>query len=301
MRRKSRNLLSHYYSKMLILSGAVQRAKAKALRGDHILSLYFHNPSKKEFEFVVEWLKKEAFHFISVNDLDKIIEGEAPFPKGAVLITVDDGWASNIDNMVAVANREKIPITIFLTTAAVETGNYWFSYAKQATRMGLGYPSSRNLKKWPNNDKADIIRQIREKIELPREAMTIDDVKKIASSPYITIGAHTVNHPVLPNCTDEEASYEVKQSKEIIESWIGKKVETFAYPNGDFGEREANICKEAGYKLVFANNPGFITQENLHERYKIPRIAFLEGASNEENICRIVGAWHPYSKRIFGL
>src|SRR5690554_5813354 len=121
MKRKFRNLLSHFYANFLIWTGTANRAKKRALRGDYILSIYFHNPSKREFEFVVDWLKKEGFYFISIEDLKRIIEEDVPFPRGAVLITVDDGWASNFENILPIADKEEVPITIFVATEAIES------------------------------------------------------------------------------------------------------------------------------------------------------------------------------------
>ena len=112
MKRRFRNFSAKWYSKLLILSGAVARAKSKALKGEYILSIYFHNPSQKEFKFVVTWLREEGFHFLSVADLINIIEGTLTFPKGAVLLTVDDGWASNVENMVSIADQLEVPLTI---------------------------------------------------------------------------------------------------------------------------------------------------------------------------------------------
>src|SRR5690606_23592511 len=126
-------------------------------------------------------------------------------------------------------------------------------------------------------EKLTIIKKIKEKVELPRETMTVSEVQKIAASPFVTIGGHTVNHPILPNCSDNEAEFEIAYGREVIEGWLGEEVQAFAYPNGSFGERELKTCEKAGYKMAFANNPGFITRDNLKDRYRIPRTGFLEG------------------------
>ncbi len=55
-----------------------------------------------------------------------------PFPKGAVCLTVDDGWQSNVHNVVEVANRHEVPVTIFVSTTSAEEGTYWWSYVQQA-------------------------------------------------------------------------------------------------------------------------------------------------------------------------
>ena len=82
-----------------------------------------------------------------MDDFEKIVSGTIPFPKGSVFITVDDGWASNLENMVCIAQQEEVPITIFVSTEAIETGNYWFNYANKATKLALGFPSKELNKK----------------------------------------------------------------------------------------------------------------------------------------------------------
>ena len=132
-------------------------------------------------------------------------------------------------------------------------------------------------------------------VQRPKSIQTIEP----DTSPFITIGGHTVNHPILPNCKDQEARFEIVHCKEVIEGWLGAEIDAFAYPNGSFGEREVEFCRDAGYKIAFANNPGFITQQNLKDKYRIPRVGFLEGASNAENICRMMGVWNRYTYKIF--
>src|SRR5688500_2567300 len=132
MEKSFRNLLGYLVANTFILAGFVRYATKRALNTKCILSLYFHKPSKTEFEFCIRWLKKKGFGFLSPHDIERIIKEEIPFPKGAVLLTVDDGWQSNIANVVEVANRYEVPVTIFVATTPAEEGVYWWSYVQQA-------------------------------------------------------------------------------------------------------------------------------------------------------------------------
>ena len=101
-------LLSEYY----IFSGKVKRINSRAASGEFILSVYFHDPSKKLFESCVTWFKNHGYSFISTDDLVAIASGNLPFPSLAVLFTVDDGWKDNKANIAAIANKHKVPVTI---------------------------------------------------------------------------------------------------------------------------------------------------------------------------------------------
>jgi peptidoglycan/xylan/chitin deacetylase (PgdA/CDA1 family) len=287
-----RNLISKGIARLLISSGRVDRAVKRALKGEYILSIYFHHPEKEEFEQIVKWLKDRGFRFLSLADMIAINRREIPFPKGGVVLTVDDGWESNELNIVEVAEKYELPIAVFMATEAISLGNYWFTYAGKADQLKLNFPSKRKLKKMTNQDRLKVVNAIRRGMTLNREAMTIEQVKRIAKSPYVTIGAHTHTHPILTECSDEEVEYEIQKSKNDLEEWLGIKVTTFAYPNGDFGKREVEALKKYDYQLAFTTQKRYLTPAYIGKSFAMPRFGFLEGASLEENICRVVGLWN---------
>src|SRR6187402_3501838 len=133
-----RNIAAFLLSKFYILSGKVNRVKKKAGRGEFILSVYFHDPDKRLFESCVKWFLKKGYNFISTDELTAIAAGKQAFPAAGVVFTVDDGWRNNKENIAAVANRYKIPVTIFASTKPIATGEaYWWSYIAKAKREGL--------------------------------------------------------------------------------------------------------------------------------------------------------------------
>lgn len=265
--------------------------------GDYILSLCFHAPSKLFFESSVNWLTKNGFHFISVHELEKIGREELPFPKKAVVITIDDGWQSNLDNIVPVAAKNKIPVTIFVSTDVVEKGNgYWWSYITEARKRGLSHNSVEFFKTLDNEDRLKIIEETKSKIDLKREALTIEQIKEISKNKLVSIGSHSVTHPILPKCSDEKSAFEIAQSKKTIESWTGDQVFHFAYPNGDYTPREVAYLKASGYTIAFSTEQHYLTRDKLKEPFRLPRLLMLETASFEENICRMMGVWIKKSK-----
>lgn len=297
MRLNLRNIISFFLARVFIAFGLVRQANKKVLNGNCILSIYFHNPDQKLFVKCIKWLQKKGFSFIDIESLKRVIKGEIPFPKGAVIITVDDGWGNNKNNIAAVAYEYQIPVAIFITTQPVEDRTaYWWSYIKAAKQKGITYYSVEDLKKINNDDRLSIVTSLQKKLEpLPKEAMTIEEVQEIAKSPYITIGSHTVSHPILPKCSDEKALAEISESKNKIESWIQKTVDSFAFPNGSFSQREVQMLKQNGFLLSFTTQPKYLTQASLIEMYRLPRFEVLENVSFAENICRMSGVWFQRS------
>lgn len=100
--------------------------------------------------------------------------------------------------------------------------------------------------------------------------MTVNEVRKITSDGLVTIGAHTVTHPVLP-CLDAKAcNREIIESKLACEDLIGAPVATFAYPYGAFDARARETVKTAGFTIACSiqHGPVMITSDVL----ALPRI-----------------------------
>lgn len=283
-----------FVASVLIILGFVKKAKRKALNGEIILSLYYHAPSKELFEFCVTWLKKNNFHFIDQQDILAIAQGEKPFPKGGVVITVDDGWQSNKESVVAIANKYQVPVTIFVSTEPIQNGNYWWPYVNEAINRNLTQHNVEGLKKIPNTEREMVLTDIKQQVILPRQAMTVDEIIEISKSEWVTIGGHTVTHPILPNCDDAQAHFEIKESKVVIERWISKEIKTFAYPNGDYSEREIRILKGTGFELAYTTLPLLFNEDCLKDRYTLPRYAIIENISKAEAICRMFGVWQRF-------
>jgi len=72
----------------------------------------------------------------------------------------------------------------------------------------------------------------------------------------ITIGSHTKSHPMLKYLPEKKIRDEVRDSKEILERNLGRKVKFIAYPGGSYDERVKSIVKESGYAAACGTNPG---------------------------------------------
>lgn len=272
------------FSCLLIALGLVSRAKKRALRGDFILSIYFHNPSKKEFERCVKWLMKNKFKFLNDTDLDEIANQKVSFPKGAVFLSVDDGWQSNEENIVEVAKKYNIPVTIFVSTEPVEKGVYWWSYISGA--------KVQHLKEIPNEERLLLVNERKKEVSVDREAFSVDQLKRVAEVKQITIGGHTHTHPILPNCSDETVYKELRVSKEKLEKWINKEVTTFAYPNGDYGIREKEILEQLNYKYGFSNKPQYLTKDHFKTLMISQGLDFLK----VPHLLKICVGWWGYGR-----
>lgn len=91
--------------------------------------------------------------------------------------------------------------------------------------------------------------------------MSWSDIARMAKSPVVTFGSHTVNHRNLAQLSADEVRFELSESKARIESVTGKACDHFCCPWGrpvrDFKpDRDPAIALEAGYKSFLTTARG---------------------------------------------
>lgn len=299
-----RDVLAYFISIGLRATGKVHRAKRQAFVKGNITVLYFHNPSKELFEGCVKWLRRNGYTFISSKNMLDILNGEKTPVPGSVWLTFDDGWKGNVKGVIPIAIKYDVPVTIFISTDPIEnSGVFWWSY--------FG-PCGDKLPETFRNDthqlwkmKESERRRVIDKLEVdcagkvPRQAMTIDDVKTLAKISQVDIGSHTIHHAFTPNCTTEELEAEIRDSKETLEKWTGKDVFTFSYPNGDFNGKEKETLEKFGIRLAATTVHEHATPAS--NPFYIPRISVgINSGTLSEAICHMVGIWGPAVKKLKG-
>ena len=58
-------------------------------------------------------------------------------PEKIAIITIDDGWRMNL-KLLNIIEKLNVYVTLFVTTSAIEQGNFWFEYVeKYSKRNGI--------------------------------------------------------------------------------------------------------------------------------------------------------------------
>ena len=76
--------------------------------------------STTQFQQHIDWLKKNGFHFINVDQLIQAHQGKYSLPKKPVLLTVDDGYASFYKNAYPIVKANKIPVVLAVVGSWLE-------------------------------------------------------------------------------------------------------------------------------------------------------------------------------------
>ena len=189
---------------------------------------------------------------------------------GTLVITLDDGYAANFALRDVFARHSVVP-TIFVCTGIVGTNRgFWFRHVGDD-----GFD--------PNE-------------ELPvREALSDDEVRELAA--VADIQAHTVTHPILPRCTQEESEAEIAGSKRDLEERYGLDVYALAYPIGEYTHREAKLARDAGYSCALA--VGGRMNRSSADPFALGRITIDDHDGVDELVVKASGLW-PWLERVSG-
>jgi peptidoglycan/xylan/chitin deacetylase (PgdA/CDA1 family) len=81
----------------------------------------------------------------------------------------------------------------------------------------------------------------------------------------MTIGAHTVTHPVLASVSPARQREEISRSLARLEEELGDAPRLFSYPVGwrsSFTEATKSLVRESGVSLAFSNYGGYPSPAN---------------------------------------
>ena len=130
-------------------------------------------------------------------------------------------------------------------------------------------------------------------------AIRWEQLARMAEDSLVTIGSHTVSHPVLCKMSEEAATAEMRASKQILEKRLGRPVLHFAYPFGGrvhAGAREFRLATECGFVSAVTTRLGNIFPES--DRAALPRIFGDTNADIELAMTGVISAFQQRGRRV---
>jgi peptidoglycan/xylan/chitin deacetylase (PgdA/CDA1 family) len=229
---------------------------------------------------------------LSLADWREIAAGARPVPPRAVMLTFDDGYRTLLTHALPVLERYRVPAAIFACTGPIERGTrFWFD----AVAERCGEAAADEAKSLPY----DRWLALAAKHEMPAAAddphapLTVEELRRLAAHELVTIGAHTVRHPILARAGREVQRDEIARSRRMLEDWLGRPVNAFAYPNGrpaiDFTDDTIDALEAAGMECAFSMEPGFA--EPSAAAYRQRRLLMLDSVSAPELAHRLSVSW----------
>jgi peptidoglycan/xylan/chitin deacetylase (PgdA/CDA1 family) len=101
------------------------------------------------------------------------------------------------------------------------------------------------------------------------DPMTWDELGSLDPG-LITVGSHSLTHPVLTTLTRAEAAVEIHESRRWLGTKLGRPVEYFCYPDGAYDDSIVEMVK-CGYRAAVTSIAGFVrASDDLHRLQRIP-------------------------------
>lgn len=183
----------------------------------------------------IRWLGKTPITFSDYLAFARGDRAARLWPRRPLVLTFDDGYADNHEHMLPLMRRYGYRGVLFLLGDFSQTHNFWDG------PEGIAHGA----------------------------LMTLNQAKDFVSEGW-EIGAHTISHPKLSALNAADVIHEIKSSKYLLESQLGLKVETFAYPYGDLSAEVKQITAQLGFEMAVATDTGGLRWED--DLYQIFRV-----------------------------
>jgi peptidoglycan/xylan/chitin deacetylase (PgdA/CDA1 family) len=251
-------------------------------------------------------------------------------------VTFDDGYRDTQQFAYPILKKFEVPFAVYVATSfADRVGEMWWlaleAVIARNTLVGLHmdgedrwfdcasveqkYEAFTYIYWWLRKRETDeevrqIVRDLAARNKVPianfcdELCMTWPEIAELASDPLVTIGAHTVNHPILAKVSEQSVRNELENSRAIIGAALGKLPEHLAYPVGDptsAAQREFQIAADLGFKTAVTTRPGVLFEEHRDHLLALPRVS-LNGEFQRARYASVLvsgaatGLWNGFRK-----
>ena len=254
------------------------------------------------FDAICGWLRA-WFNVIPLTDAVQRLK-LGSLPARALAISFDDGYADNQLVALPILQRHCLPATCFVTTGFLDGGCMWndrvIEAVRRTTRLSVDVPEgatgagfamslasvvqrraavSALLNRIKYLDAAErqraVDRVVRDcDVVLPGDLMlSTHQLRAWSSAPGMSVGAHTVRHPILKSLGAEAARAEIRDGSRQLADLVQQPIQVFAYPNGkpgfDFTARDVALVKEQGFVGAVSTAWGAASAQS--DPFQLPR------------------------------
>jgi peptidoglycan/xylan/chitin deacetylase (PgdA/CDA1 family) len=237
--------------------------------------------SPGEFERQMTYLAA-ARRVLSLEELLAVRRGRMELPRGAVLVTFDDGYRDFAEHAWPVLERLGVPVTLFVPTALPDTPGaaFWWdhlhaalarsprqSVASPVGRLPLRDAGQRDhahrvlcdwLKRASHGDAMAAFDGLATELGVPGVPSPVlgwRELRELAEA-GVALAPHTRTHPLLDRLPIEAAREEVLGSITDLRREVGTAPPVFAFPAGGHTDELASWLPEAGVEVAFTTKRG---------------------------------------------
>lgn len=182
-------------------------------------------------------LMAKGYTSVSMLQLADYFDGMVNLPAKPVVITFDDGYGDQLQAYEMLRSRN-MKATFYLITGGPGS-QYCIGITRTNTSCGDDY-------------------------------LNLEQVKMLAKSGLIEIGAHTTNHADLASLSPNEQTSEMLENKKYLEKELNTKITTLAYPYGSFDSSVAQLAQQVGFRTAVTTIGGYLQSSN--NRFTLLRV-----------------------------
>jgi peptidoglycan/xylan/chitin deacetylase (PgdA/CDA1 family) len=219
-------------------------------------------------------------------------------------VTFDDGHADNAIVARPLLEAAGLPATMFVTAGCLGARGFWwndlaalvfgarsqvpFTIAFDGTTVTADLTDGdqrvktyralhRRLRARPPARVGAALEELRHAFgDVPLDdtdrIMTTEEVRELARSSVVTVGAHTMSHPLLASLNADDQAREMTESRRLLEDITGRPVREFAYPFGTpdaFDESSVQTAASAGFDIACTTIPALVRRGT--DPFRLPR------------------------------
>jgi peptidoglycan/xylan/chitin deacetylase (PgdA/CDA1 family) len=262
--------------------------------------LLYHGTPRRDaaaLERQLRWVKRR----FSIVPLRSIVAAAA---NGGTLsrkvaITFDDGLRSNVDVAYPILHKLAIPATFFICPGLVDRASWLWTHEARSRLARLDDGARRELAaEWLAPHEIDAFVEWMKTLELAARRRVEARLREATASfaptaaeheefdlagwealrrldpAIVTIGSHTLTHPILPGTPPADVEAEVRDSRRLLERGLQRPVEFFAYPNGNH-DTGAEVAVRKHYRAAVTVAHGWVRRGA--DAHCLPRLSAPRG------------------------
>lgn len=221
-----------------------------------------------------------ARHYTVISPADVLdaMSAGRPLPSRPVVVTFDDAYTDFRTVAWPILRQHGVPATLFVPTGFPDSGRcFWWDRLGYAFRGFTGHTLERSpigpisladsasrrrhlrrikdaLVHSPHDDAMAWVDEICRNTGYDESAdsgvLGWEDLRDLAEQ-GVTLGAHTRNHPVLTQVSEEAAHAEIRDSCEDIRRETGTRPAILSYPAGFHDDAIVRLARQEGIQLAF--------------------------------------------------
>lgn len=179
--------------------------------------------SMEQFAAQIRWLKEHGYRTLSLDEAHTASTA-GKVPQRAVLLTIDDGFADDLDRVADPLSLAGFRATVFVPAGLV------------GQQVNLSHPAGDHTK----TSAGTIVGQ--------------DGLRRWLER-GMDVGCHSMTHCDLTACDAETLRHETLESRNRLSELLGHSVDDFCYPFAHHDDAARREVRAAGYRAAYAGEP----------------------------------------------